>query len=287
MREPNRLVVAFGSIVGCAASASELGLEAFSREPLPIVQEFSDLQYDPSQQGLTGIAIRIGPAECGYQASVRFGDGPDKVAPAVQAHGVEMEPGRGPVAMDGLGVDLYADLRFEITSDSEHASSFYGLIWKDHLEGVFRFRSGRSQQVDLPLLIKQPPGSLRGLRGVAVSASHQDSGDDLPPPGFEASVKASLQKAGIPILPYDGESPGHPVLVVIVADQEDRVDLELRQDVWLDRDQRVKVSAVTWWYGWAISAEDRAMARVPALITDRFINDYLEANRSVSAEGAR
>ena len=93
--------------------------------------------------------------------------------------------------------------------------------------------------------------------------------------------------AGIPILPYDNESPGHPLLLVIIADQEDRVDLELRQDVWLDRDERVKVSAVTWWYGWSISAEDRAMARVPALITNRFINDYLEANEFIPAQGAQ
>lgn len=287
MREPGRLVVTFGCIVGCAAWARGLEPQVSPREPLPIVREFSDLQYDPSQQGLTGIAIHIAPAECGYQASVRFGDGPDKTAPAVQASGVEIRLVRRPIAIDGLGVDPYADLRFEITGDSKHASWFYGLVWRDHLEGVFRFESRRSQQVCLPLLITQPPGSLRGLRGIAVSASHQDSGDDLPPPGFEASVKARLQMAGIPILPYDNESPGHPLLLVIIADQEDRVDLELRQDVWLDRDERVKVSAVTWWYGWSISAEDRAMARVPALITNRFINDYLEANEFIPAQGAQ
>ena len=92
--------------------------------------------------------------------------------------------------------------------------------------------------------------------------------------------------AGIPSLPYDNDSPGHPLLLVIIADQEDRVDLELRQDVWLERDSRVRASAVTWSYGWWISAEDRNMARVPALITDKFINDYLEANRPTPARGA-
>ena len=287
MRKTRRLVVAIGWTVSCAAGAWGLDLALLANRRIAIPMEFSDLQYDASEKGLTGTAIQIAPAECGYRASVRFGDGPGTAAPDFQAHDVELWPEGEAVGVAELGTGPYADLRFTIDADSGHAGSFLGLVWRDHLEGVFHFANGRALQVRLPLLIIQPTGTLRGLPGVAVSAFHQDSGDVSPPPGFEASVKARLRMAGIPILQYDNDVPGQPLLQVIIADQEDRVDLELRQDVWLDRDPRIKASAVTWSFGWRISAEDRATARVPAFITDRFVKDYLEANRSIPARGVQ
>ena len=126
--------------------------------------------------------------------------------------------------------------------------------------------------------LSEPKNTLRGLHGVAVSASRRDTGDMGLPPEYEESVKARLRAAGIPILPYDNDAPGHPVLLVIVGDREDRVDLELRQDVVLDRDKEVSARATTWWTGFSMRSKNQVTDPVLTTLVERFINDYFDAN---------
>jgi hypothetical protein len=128
--------------------------------------------------------------------------------------------------------------------------------------------------------LRTPGETLRGLQGVAVAAGHRDSGDVLPPPEYEASVKSRLRAAGIPILSYDNSAPGHPVLWVIIGDMEDRVDLELRQDVVLDRNREIKAQAATWWAGFSTRSKDPATDPVLNSLVDKFIHDYRDANQT-------
>lgn len=131
----------------CSGVAQEVTL---TDDPLVICGTFSSLDYDWKLERLTGVEIRIVPAECGYQASVQFAEGegsdstPSRLIVVDVVFGLEGWP-LG-VAQPEFVPDA-EDLRFTIPPGSGYASSFYGVVFRDHLEGVFTFPDGQESSV--------------------------------------------------------------------------------------------------------------------------------------------
>lgn len=140
------------------ASAAASGYEADPPitlcNPLTIIGTFTDLHFDIRRDSLVGTEIRIVPADCGrQQATVQF----------AQGEGVDSEPSAlmiVDVTEDFQMISLHtpyppslpdtSDLWFTIPPGTGYASSFYGVIFRDHLEGLFSFADGHNMRVYLP-----------------------------------------------------------------------------------------------------------------------------------------
>ena len=105
--------------------------------------------------------------------------------------------------------------------------------------------------------------SLRELPGVSARAINRDASDVTVDEELQRSLREQLSAAGIPLLPYSNNVPGHPELILWVA--EDHLELELTQDVLLARSASVKVRAATW----------RSLRARPDPSTRHIVPDYL------------
>ena len=150
-----RAVVLIGVLALEAASCSSSGTTAFigREDPLPICGTFSNLEWDATSERLVGAEIRIVPVECGYRASLQFGEGQGSDSNESRLIVVDVVFG-----LEGwpLGVPLpefvpdAEDLHFSILPGSGYAGSFYGIVYRDRLDGLFTFADGRRMQVSLP-----------------------------------------------------------------------------------------------------------------------------------------
>ncbi len=105
--------------------------------------------------------------------------------------------------------------------------------------------------------------SLRELPGVSARAITRDASDVTADEELQRSLREQLSAAGIPLLPYSNKVPGHPELILWVA--EDHLELELTQEVLLARSASVKVRAATW----------RSLRVRPDPLTPHVVPEYL------------
>ena len=135
--------------------------------------------------------------------------------------------------------------------------------------------------------------TLRGLNGVHVVVEDLRPGavdDGLSKEAIEEGVVQRLWDAGIRVLMEDQWTiaSGAPYLYLNVNTVKSKdlyvyaVDLQLNQNVRLERLPNVVVAATTWTTGCrvgAVSADSvRVLAQVAAQSVDRFIEDYRRAN---------
>ena len=144
--------------------------------------------------------------------------------------------------------------------------------------------------------------TLRGLNGVHVVVEElrpEAVNDGLTKEAIEEGVVQRLWDAGIRVLMEDQWTiaAGAPYLYLNVNAVKSKdlyvyaVDLQLNQNVRLERLPAVAVAATTWTTGCrvgAVSAESvRVLAQVAAQSVDRFIEDYRTANRADAGGSAR
>ena len=126
-------------------------------DPLKLGGTFSNLHFDERLQKAEGMEVRIVSGECGYQASVQFGVG----------EGSESNWSRLMVVEIIFTADLWPlhvawpslvpnedaeDFWFSIPPGTGHAGEFYGVIYRDRLDGLFRPAGGSEVRFSLPRL---------------------------------------------------------------------------------------------------------------------------------------
>ena len=137
--------------------------------------------------------------------------------------------------------------------------------------------------------------ALRGLRGVSLLVAETDPAlhdRGITAEVIESGVALTLRQAGIPILNHGdpGEPSGNPTLFIEVLAllNEDAdtctysVQLELTQNVQLDRDDAVRLEFVpTWRTGGLAHADQQWRAAIldeVQLYAEQFVDAYLAAN---------
>jgi len=136
--------------------------------------------------------------------------------------------------------------------------------------------------------------TLKGIAGVYVlveGLGPDEEQDGLSENRIRADVELKLSMTGIKVLTREESfnAPGKPYLYVNlnamkisgISNYVYSVRIELNQDVWLDRDPKVRVSAVTWDVGnvgtVGTSRIDTIRDKI-AYLVDMFINAWLAAN---------
>jgi hypothetical protein len=124
-------------------------------DPLKVGGTFSDLHFDQTRQTAEGMEVRIVPAECGYQASVQFGQGQGSVSTwsrliLVDVHFTsDLWPLHvpWPALIPNEDTD---DFWFTVPAGTAHAGEFYGVIRRDRLDGLFQTTDEGVVRVSLP-----------------------------------------------------------------------------------------------------------------------------------------
>ena len=126
-------------------------------DPLKIVGTFSDLRYDEREAKIVGVEIRIVPANRSrYQASVQFGEGEGLESSPSELLVVDVvfdfeqhavgEAYKLPSAMD----EAAEGFSFTIPTGTGYSGEFSGNVYRDRIEGLFRFADGRTNRVVVP-----------------------------------------------------------------------------------------------------------------------------------------
>jgi hypothetical protein len=142
--------------------------------------------------------------------------------------------------------------------------------------------------------LSEPLDTLRGLKGVMVFI--EDIDIDVENHGLTKSllkkeVESRLRQADVPMLTADEafNMPGKPYLYLHLTTHNTGIELysysiriEFNQDVCLIREPSVRASATTWianMVGIVGARNLPAVTEDAAQLTDKFIHDYLAANR--------
>lgn len=150
----------------------------------------------------------------------------------------------------------------------------------------------RTEKRSVPLA--EPKDTLCGLKGVMVFIEDIDS--DVENHGLtknllKKEVESRLKQADIPVLTVDEafNMPGKPYLYLNLTTHNTGIELysysiriELNQDVSMIRDPSIKASATTWIanvVGIVGAQNFPAVTEDVTQLTDKFIHDYLAANR--------
>lgn len=135
--------------------------------------------------------------------------------------------------------------------------------------------------------------SLRDLNGVEVLVSislPEGEALDLTRSQLQSEVEVKLRTAGVRTLSSESsfDTPGSPFLYVkLSAFKADpsgyvcRIDVDLNQDVILERDPAIRTVATTWQTGWVGLFPQLKMSALREPINsrlERFISDYLALN---------
>jgi hypothetical protein len=130
-------------------------------DPLRIAGTFSSMRFDPERQVAEGMELRIVTADCGYQATVQFGEGQGSDANWSRLLLVDVQFTSDlwplhvpwPVLVPTEDAD---DFWFSIPPGTGHAGHFYGVIYRDRLDGLFQSADGRESRVSLPRVESEP-----------------------------------------------------------------------------------------------------------------------------------
>jgi hypothetical protein len=159
------LVCAVSGLLLCSSSRAQEECEADDSaevsipwcDPLVIGGAFGDLRYDPELEKALGMEIRILNAECGDQATVQFGIGERSESnwSRVLLADVVWTWSLWPLHTawpDLVPNEDTADFWFTIPAGTGYAGEFYGVIYRDRLDGIFRSATGEERRVSLPRL---------------------------------------------------------------------------------------------------------------------------------------
>ena len=153
---------------------------------------------------------------------------------------------------------------------------------------------GESRTEKRSALLAEPQATLCGLKGVMVFVEDIDS--DVEKHGLtknliQKEVESKLRGAEIPVLTREEAygTPGKPYLYLNLTTHNTGIDLysysiriEFNQDVSLIRAPSIRTSATTWIANVVgiVGAQNLpAVAEDVIQLTDKFIKDYLAANR--------
>lgn len=146
------LTIFFGA---CASARHEKAV--WHCDPLPITGTFSDLRYDERQNRIVGVEIRIVPADRSrYQASIQFGEGegPESSPSELLVVNVVFDFERHAVGesytLPSAMKEESEGLSFTIPAGTRYAGEFSGNIYRNRIEGIFRFADGRTNKVLVP-----------------------------------------------------------------------------------------------------------------------------------------
>jgi hypothetical protein len=163
---PGRFIVAVGALlaVGLPLQAQNAcepgGTEEVSLgwcDPLVIAGTFGNLHYDFELEKALGMEVRIVPGECGDQASVQFGvgEGSESNWSRLLLVDVVWTSSLWPLHVPWPSLDPNQDTDdfwFTIPPGTGYAGEFYGVVYRDRLDGIFRPAGGEELRVSLPRL---------------------------------------------------------------------------------------------------------------------------------------
>jgi hypothetical protein len=170
------------------------------------------------------------------------------------------------------------------------------LLERSKIENILRLPApadeSRTEKRSVPFA--EPKDTLCGLKGVMVFIEDIDS--DVENHGLtknllKKEVESRLRQADIPVLTTDEafNMPGKPYLYLNLTTHNTGIELysyslriEFNQDVSMIRDPSIKASATTWIanvVGIVGASNLPAVTKDVTQLTDKFIHDYLGANR--------
>jgi len=134
--------------------------------------------------------------------------------------------------------------------------------------------------------------SLRGLKGVHVLVAKlpPDFEGNLTREQIQTDVELKLRLVGIKVVSEKEQfsMPGRPYLYVTVCGVKTftegvawQIDIQLSQDVYLERDPKISVDATTWSVGrggFLGKMKIEEIRNEVKDLVDQFINDYLSVN---------
>ena len=124
-------------------------------DPLMIGGTFSNLHFDERLQKAEGMEVRIVSGECGYQASVQFGvgQGPESNWSRLTVVDIVFTSDLWPLHVPWPSLvpqEDAEDFWFSIAPGTVGAGEFYGVIYRDRLDGLFRPAGGVDIRLSLP-----------------------------------------------------------------------------------------------------------------------------------------
>src|SRR5262249_40374129 len=126
-------------------------------DPLRIGGTFGNLHFNESLKRAEGMEVRIVEEECGYQASVQFGvgEGSESNWSRLILVDVVFTSNLWPLHVVWPALvpeEDTDDFWFSIPPGTGHAGEFYGVIFRDRLEGLFQPVDGQEVRLSLPRL---------------------------------------------------------------------------------------------------------------------------------------